>query len=485
MVMESLQDLQAKIIPYFKALSKFPRGSGNEAQVSTFLYDFAQDLGLKVNQDAYNNIIVKKPGSSGYESAPTVILQGHMDMVCEKNRGTEHDFVTDPIEVLIDDENEYLYANGTTLGADNGIAMVYMMLLMEAKNISHPPLEFVFTTDEETGMQGARNLNYKVLDGKYLINLDSEEEGTLLMSSAGGSRCKLILDISREIFPDSWKSYRLFLKGLKGGHSGEDINQFRGNANKLIARIINQLNNTLSMKLISLNGGAKDNAIPREAEAIIGLKEKDFLSARQCIDDLVKIINHEYKRESLEYVFEEDIDSYEFYITKESAKAFIDLIRLTPNGIQSMSSEIEGLVECSLNLGVVNTYEEEAVLTFSNRSSLGSKLDELQAILEDTASLFSAESKITGRYPEWQYNPESLLRDVFVKTYEELYHKTPKLRAIHAGLECGIFAANREGLDIISIGPNMYDIHSPKERLSIPSSYRTFEYLIHVLENIK
>ncbi len=471
------------VFKYFEAISEIPRGSGNEQAISDYLADFAKVRNLEVIQDKSLNVIIKKPGTSGLEDAPSVILQGHMDMVCEKNFDTVHDFLKDPIRLKVDDD--YISAQGTTLGADNGIAVAYCLALLDSSTISHPPIEVLITSDEEAGMNGALDLDASCLDGKYLINLDSEEEGEFLVSCAGG--LKAFIDI-----PAAWEeaegvALKVMVKGLKGGHSGSDINKNRGNSNRILGRILYELNTGIDLRIIDIFGGSKDNAIPREAYAQIVMTKDQLDIAKDIIGDITKTIQHEFKTSDSGLVVEvtEVIIDQPKVLVKESRENLLFIMLNLPNGIQTMSADIDGLVESSLNLGVINTNEERVKLTFAVRSSVGSLKKLMAYKLLSFAEKCDAKYSVTGAYPEWEYRKESKLRDIFIKTYEEKYSKKPLISAIHAGLECGVFDGKIEGLDMISLGPNMFDVHTPDERLSISSTQRTWEFLLEVLKNIQ
>ncbi len=479
-----LEGLEPKgVFKYFEAISEIPRGSGNEQAISDYFVSFAKERNLEVIQDKALNVIIKKPGTSGFENAPTVILQGHMDMVCEKNFDTVHDFLQDPIRLVVDED--YISAVGTTLGADNGIAVAYCLALLDASNISHPPVEIVITTDEEAGMTGAIALDASDLEGKYLINLDSEEEGEFLVSCAGGLKAFISI-------PATWEeaegvTLKVMVKGLKGGHSGSEIDKNRGNSNRILGRILYALKTEIDLKIVDIFGGSKDNAIPREAYAHIVVKEDQLYAAKTILDKITKTIQHELKTSDSNLVVEatKAIMDQPKALAKEPTDNLIFLLLNVPNGIQTMSADIDGLVESSLNLGVIHTNEERVKITFAVRSSVGSLKTLIGYQLLTLAEKCGAKYSVTGAYPEWEYRKDSKLRDIFIKTYEEKYGKKPLIRAIHAGLECGVFDEKIEGLDMVALGPNMFDVHTPDERLSISSTRRTWEFLIDVLKNIQ
>lgn len=480
-----LKDLSPDLVfCYFEDITRIPRGSGNEKAISNYLVSFAKKHNLEVIQDEALNVIIKKSGSKGYENAPTVILQGHMDMVCEKNKEVEHNFEKDPLNIRI--EGDFIKAAGTTLGADNGIAVAYCLAILSSKDILHPPLEVLITTEEETGMGGASSIKKENLSGKILINIDSEEEGELLSSCAGGVRNRVKLKIEKEELKEGFMPLKLIIKGLKGGHSGMEIDKGRGNANKLIGRVLNDLNSNLDIYIAEINGGAKMNAIPREAEAIILAKEKDKVALEELVAKWKETLKNELKNSDSEVIVQiEKLEKkVEKTFTKDLGGRIIELLMLIPNGVQTMSMDIKGLVQSSTNLGVVTTDHNKVTFESAIRSSVKSLKYDIVKRVETVAKLTGAEMTLESEYPEWEYRADSYIRDVFVKVYKDMYNKEPKITAIHAGLECGILKDILGDLDMISFGPNMYDVHTPEERLSISSTERTFQYLLNVLKNI-
>ena len=484
-MIETLKNLKSfEAIKFFKEMNEIPRGSGNEKAVSDWLVKFAKDRNLEVIQDEALNVIIKKPATSGYESAPIVILQGHMDMVCEKNQGTEHDFEKDPIEFIID--GDFIKANGTTLGADNGIAVAYALAILDNKTIAHPPIEVLITTEEETGMGGATNLNPEHLNGRILINIDSEEEGVLLVSCAGGVRLKFSVPTNYENIEGNYSSLAIKIRGLKGGHSGMEIKKERGNANKMMGRFLMDLNSVVDFKLASLNGGAKMNAIPREADAIIAVRPEDIVKVEGKVKEWSSIFINELQG------IDDDLKlTYE--VTKSVDKVFCDDTRqkvirtlfLLPNGVQTMSKEMNGLVESSNNLGIVTTLDNSVTFESSIRSSVRSLKEKMANQMELIANITGGKWECYAAYPEWEYSPNSYIRDIFQKVYKEMTGKELEIAAIHAGLECGLFKEKFGDMDMASFGPNMYGVHTPDEKLSISSTKRTWELLLNVLKDIK
>lgn len=484
---KSLEQMDYKgIFKYFSEISKIPRGSGNETEISNFLVAFAKSLGLEYTQDESMNVIIIKEATPGYENEPAVILQGHMDMVCEKLNESIHDFLKDEIKLVVD--GDFLKADGTTLGADNGIAVAYMMALLADETLEHPRLECVITTDEEVGMGGAKKLDTSKLTGKYMINLDSEEEGYLLCSCAGGLTGTSTIPVIR--ISEYGKKVKLSIGGLKGGHSGMDIVNNRSNANKLLGRILFELRDLHSYGLISMEGGFKDNVITREADAELmifaedekGLEE-EYQKITVSLDKLMIEIKKELSMSEPELNYQlEDLGNGDFEpLHPVSFEKVLFLLTNVPYGVQVMSSEIEGLVESSINLGILRLEEDKAVLCNSIRSSKSSYKHYLNKKLEYMVSFLGGEYEKRAEYPAWEYKNESTLREHCKRIYEEMYGKEMKVEAIHAGLECGLIYEKMPGLDIVSIGPDIFRVHTIDESLSIPSTIRVYQYLERVL----
>lgn len=484
--MDRLRNSKYKeVFRYFEEISAIPRGSGNEKRISDYLVAFAKEHGLEVIQDQALNVIIKKPAAKGYENAPTVILQGHMDMVCEKNRDTVHDFEKDPIRLRVVDD--MIYAEGTTLGADDGIALAYGLALLASKDLPHPALEVLFTSDEENTMSGAPAVDAGKLKGRLLINLDSEEEGRFLVSSAGGLKVKLIIPVKWETAPQGLSAYKLAIGGLKGGHSGAEIDKGRGNANKLMGRLLNNIRRKCGIHIASISGGLKSNAIPREAEVLLLAEPGGRSSLEAAVKEQEEIFRNELRAADAEIhiKLEDASDKVERVFSRETADRVAASLMLVPNGIQSMSMEIKGLVESSTNLGVVETKDKEVWLVNEIRSSVRSLKNNIFSQIETLAEAMGGSTAVESDYPEWEYNPDSKLRPLFIKVYKEIYKKEPEIVAIHAGLECGVFMNKLKGLDAISLGPDMHDVHTPNEHLSIPSTERVYELLLAVLKEMK
>ena len=483
--MKVLQNLEPKaVFDYFEEISNIPRGSGNEKEISDYLLNFGKSLGLESIQDKALNVIIKKPGTKGYENAPTVIIQGHMDMVCEKNNGVEHDFEKDPLKLRIVDD--YIYATDTTLGADNGIAVAYAMAILASNDIPHPPIEVLITTDEETGMSGAMAIDKENIDGKILINLDNEEEGYLLVSCAGGVRSTGTINIEKQDIKDK-ALIKINISGLKGGHSGMDIIKERGNSNKILGRVLKGLSREVKFNIISLNGGSKNNAIPREAEAIISTSINDEETVMNVIKNWNDIIASELRAQDPGVKIEGSIasENLEKEFTDESTSKVLDLLYLYPNGINSKSVDIDGLVESSTNLGVLTTNDTIVEFDSAIRSSVPSLKEEIVLRSKTIVELLGGEFTTTSDYPAWQYNPDSQIREICQRVHKELYGKEAEIVAIHAGVECGLFNEKLGNLDMISFGPNLYDVHTPDEHMSISSVKNCYEYLKAILKEIK
>lgn len=483
-----IENLQPELVfNYFAEISKVPRGSGNEQGISDYLAREGKRLGLEVVQDENLNVLIKKPATKSYENAPTVIIQGHMDMVCEKNKGKEHDFTKDPIELRVD--GDYLYATDTTLGADNGIAVAMGLALLASDDIQHPALEVIFTADEEETMNGAMNIKGELFKGEYIINLDSEEEGTITVSCAGGVTAVVTIDKEYKTVENKKSAYKIDIKGLLGGHSGMEIDKQRANSNVLMGRLLNHISNVCNIEfdLVSVEGGLKNNAIPREAECIILVNSNDESKLEKEINNALQVFKNEYKTSDPDVTieFEKCDKAYDKALNDKCKENIIELINLMPRGIQTMSMDIKGLVESSTNLGVIANNEENFVFEFATRSSVKSLKDDLNNRMTLLCNKLGVKLDLMDDYPEWEYAKDSKLEKICVDTYEEVMGKKPEIVAIHAGLECGLLLDAIKGAQAISIGPNLFDVHTPNEHLDIPSTKRTWKYLVAILKNIK
>ena len=466
------------VLNYFEQISQIPRGSGNEKTISDYLCNFAKELNLEYIQDEHLNVIIKKKATEGYENCPGVIIQGHMDMVCEKNKSSNHDFLNDPIQLRVD--GDMIYATDTTLGADDGIAVAYAMAILASDDIKHPALEVLITTDEEVGMTGAINLDASNLNGKYMINIDSEEEGFILVGCAGGNRNCISLPLE---FTNSDKQGILIeLKGLLGGHSGSEIDKNHANSNKLMGRILNLLD--VDYDLVSINGGLKQNAIPRECDAIVVVDKKDMDEFKAQISDIQKIFNHEYQVSDPDIKIEISEASFDKVLTDDCKDKIIKILNLIPNGVQTMCADIPGLVESSTNIGVVTTKENTMLFENATRSSIGTIREDINYKIKLLADCVGADYEETDPYPEWERAIDSKLEKISLETYKNLTGKDAQIITIHAGLECGLFLQKMEACEAISIGPDTYDAHTPNEHISISSIKNVWDYLIALLENM-
>ena len=478
-----LNDLQPSLVfKYFEEISQIPRGSKNEKGISDYLRNFGESLGLETIQDDSLNIIIRKPATPGYENAPGVVLQGHMDMVCEKNKSTNHDFMKDPIKLRID--GDYVYATDTTLGADNGIAVAMGLAILASNDIAHPALELLVTVDEEAGMTGAMALDRSLVKGKYILNLDSEEEGYLLVSCAGGVTALSTLPVEFVKPEATKKSYLLEVKGLLGGHSGMDIIKQRGNANKILGRLLNLLN--VDFDIAKVEGGSKNNAIPREADCVIMVNNDQIDEFTTQLKDITNIFKHELRTSDpgLEIACSETATP-ELILNSASKDKVIKMLNLIPNGIQTMSMDIENLVESSTNLGVLRTTDSTVTFECAVRSSVKSLKEDITARMELLVTELGGNLELISDYPAWEYAKDSNLEKVCIEAYKNLTGKEPIIMALHAGLECGLLLDKIPNAEAISFGPNMYDVHTPNEHLSISSTENTWKYLLEVLKSIK
>ncbi len=481
MEMKKLAGLEPKaVFEYFEEICAIPHGSGNTKQISDYLVAFAKAHGLRCRQDDLNNVVIFQEGTCGLENRPAVIIQGHMDMVAEQDGGCPIDMEHEGLDVTHD--GEYVFARGTTLGGDDGIALAYALAVLADKTIPHPPLEVVFTVDEEVGMEGATGVDLSDLTGRTLLNIDSEEEGIFTVSCAGGARASIDLTLARRAVYGP--CVKLVVESLQGGHSGVEIHKSRANANKVLGEFLSRVQGLMPLCLTKLSGGSKDNAIPRSASATLVAMGSNIERINGIAEALQAEIREKFD-EPEALVYGEDVDALggNALSTGDSAKV-IKLLCEVPNGIQSWSRDIEGLVQTSLNLGVAKLDTSGLSLTFSVRSSVNEEkralLDRLEALCGESGGQFD----MSGDYPAWEYRKDSRLRDTMVAVYGRMYGKQPQVVAIHAGLECGILSDKLPGLDCVSIGPDMKDIHTSRERLDIASTQRTWEFLLEVLREL-
>lgn len=482
--MSVLKNLQPeRVFYYFEEITKIPHGSGNTKQISDYLVDFAREHGLKYIQDENNNVIIFKDASKGYEKSPSVILQGHMDMVCEKMPGSSHDFMKDPLELVV--EGDYVSAKDTTLGGDDGIAVAYALAILEDETLSHPALEVLITVDEEIGLLGAAALDTTSLKGRYLINLDSEEEGYLWVGCAGGLTAQTSIPVKyQEAVGDK---YEVTVSGLLGGHSGSEIDKNRANATLLLGRFLFEARDKGQYVLAELEGGQKDNAIPRTARALILADSHTGEELQKFAEEFTENLRKEYSGsdEGITVTVENRGEGREPVLHPVSQEKILFFLLQYPNGIQKMCGYMEELVETSCNLGIAKLTSEDFQCSASVRSSVATEKKALADKIAYLTEFLGGEYKAQGDYPAWEYKQDSRLRPYMVNIYEKLFHTRPEVRVIHAGLECGLFYEKIPGLDCVSLGPDMKDIHTTEEKLSISSVQKVWEYLIEVLKNMK
>lgn len=473
-----------KVFAYFEDICQIPHGSRNTKAISDYCVSFAKSHNLRYIQDEDNNVVIFKEASAGYEASEPVIIQGHLDMVCEKESGVDIDFEKDGLRLYVD--GDFLKAEGTTLGGDDGIAVAYALAILDDKSLKHPPLEIVFTVDEEIGMLGAESMDLSMLKGRKLLNIDSDEEGIFLTSCAGGLQAECKLAVSH--IEAEGIQYEIKVGGLQGGHSGSEINKERGNAIWILGRVLDSLSKDIPFAIESMEGGLKDNAIPRDAKAVILLETED--AGKDLCGNL----------QALEQKLQKEFQSSDPDITVScqrmqegksrvlhgsAASKILFFLRMMPNGIQHMSMDIEGLVETSLNAGIMRLTEDTFSVCFAVRSSVTSRKMEVAGRLTFLTEFLGGEITIGGDYPAWEYKADSVMRERMAETYRDLFGEEPKIEAIHAGLECGLFSGKLPGLDCISFGPNNYDIHTPKERLSISSTEKIWKLLVEFLKRMK
>ena len=479
----------ASVFRFFEEICGIPHGSGDTKRISDYCVQFAKERGLEYRQDEFNNVIIRKQGTSGYENAAPVMLQGHIDMVCEKEAGCDIDFAKDGLRLRL--ENGIVTADGTTLGGDDGIAAAYMLAILDSETIPHPPLECVFTVDEEIGMLGAAAMDMSDLRSRIMLNIDSEDEGFLLVSCAGGMTARCILPVERTGAgkgAGDAAGARAVVKvtGCMGGHSGTEIDKGRANASMVLGEVLEALRKEVPFRLVSVNGGLKDNAIPREAAAELVFADDAGAAGKIAAlsDDLQKRFADTDPGIRIEYTAVPAGQSFG-PMTEESTERVIRALKSLPNGVQKMSADIEGLVQNSLNLGIMKTEESRVSFAFSVRSSVEDEKQALRKELEKVTSDLGGTVEVQGEYPAWEYRKESPLRDLMVEVYTEQYGSAPVVQAIHAGVECGLFSGQLPGLDCVSFGPDMKDIHTPKESMDVESVRRTWDYLLEILRRLK
>ncbi len=482
--MESSLNLKpSNVFYFFEELCKIPHGSGNTKGVSDFCVEFAKERGLECHQDDANNIIIIKEATKGYENAEPIIIQGHLDMVCEKEVDCTKDMDKEGLDLYVD--GDFLKAKGTTLGGDDGIAVAYGLALLDSNEIEHPRLEMVFTIDEETSMGGVQVIDLSPLKGHIMLNIDSDEEGVFLTSSAGGCETTVTLPVKRTSMDGT--VCKVTVGGLLGGHSGAEIHKERANSSKLMGRVLKALQDATEYGIAELAGGSKHNAITRQTVATIVLDSANVAAAKEAVASLETVLKSEYRVADPDlFVKFEEVDAGSKNVLDPTAQVkTIFLLREVPFGVMAMSTDIEGLVETSCNLGIVNLTDDQLEMCLSMRSCVATRKYEVLERIEFLGEFVGATVEKTDDYPAWEFNPNSVVREQIASVYRDLTGEEPKIQAIHAGLECGYFNDKLPGLDAVSFGPANFDIHTPQERLSISSTERYWNLLVEFLKRCK
>ncbi len=483
---EAIEGLEPRALwEHFYEIAQIPRCSKHEEKVREYVIEVAKRNGLEYKMDAVGNVVVKKPATPGYEDKPGVVLQGHLDMVCEKNKDTQHDFSKDPIKILRD--GDWITADGTTLGADNGIGLAAALAVMESKEIKHGPLEFLFTIDEETGLTGATEIASDMLEGRFLLNMDSEEDGALYIGCAGGQDCELYLAVETENVPSEFKAVQVKVGGLSGGHSGLNIHEGRGNAIKLLNRFLWKILPQVGGRLAYIEGGSKHNAIPREADAIVFLPAGRVEDLKKFAADYQAIYRDELSAIDPDVslsVAEDGFNVPQKMFTSRLHNTLLNLLYTIPHGVIAMSHAVPGLVETSTNLAVVGIKDNKVSILTSQRSSVGTELTDIHDMVRACGYQAGAEVHSGGGYPAWKPNPDSPLLKRSIEVFKNLFGKEPEIKAIHAGLECGIIGDKFPGMDMISFGPTIEGAHSPDERVQISTVERFWKFLVALIEDL-
>ena len=474
-----------EILTCFEELSRVPRSSKNEAKIRGWLEDWARKNSFESKADKAGNLVIRVPATKGYEKAPTVVLQGHLDMVCEKTPDSKHDFSKDPIKFVYD--GEWLRADKTTLGADNGIAIAMALVAATDKEMAHPPLELLFTVDEETGLTGANALEPGFINGKYLLNLDSEDEGTFTVGCAGGLNTVSTFSLEFENLPSGYKCAKINAGGMKGGHSGVDIHRWRANAIVVLGRALANLTQKVDLRISDIIGGSAHNAIPRDSTVTVVIKDADYDKAVKGLSEFEKIVKREFKNTDpeLALTIKPEGKAPQKVLTVNSTKKTINIILAIPHGVAAMSTDIETLVETSNNFANIKIENQKLEILTSQRSSFISRLHCITDKICAVTKVAGGESVNEGGYPPWPVNMDSPLLAKCVNLYEKKYGKKPVVEAIHAGLECGIIGDKYEGMDMISFGPTMKNVHSPDEKLFVPSIGKVWDFTVELLGSFK
>ena len=479
-----IEGLEPKLVwHHFYEISQIPRGSGNEEAVGEYIISVAKRNNLDYKKDDLGNIIVSKPATTGKENSTGTVIQGHTDMVCEKNNDTVHDFMKDPIKLIKD--GEWMKADGTTLGADNGIGVCYALAVMEENSIEHPPMEFLFTVDEETGLTGATELKSDFVKGKILINLDSEEEGAFYIGCAGGQHTILRKSIDWRTANSGYTTFKVKIGGLRGGHSGLNIHEGFGNSIKLLSRFLYGLSEKINFQLASFAGGSKHNAIPREAESIILVQDKDSELLKVFVKEFDRIVKNELHFSDKDVFLEiSETTVVEKVFSDDLKDSLIRLLYSIPHGVIEMSHAVEGLVETSTNMAIAKIKDNKLELLTSQRSSVASSISDIAGKVKSIGELAGFDVEEGGGYPAWEPNPDSALLKFATDAYKDTTGQEAEVKAIHAGLECGIIGEKYEGMDMISFGPTIEGAHSPDERVHIQSVKNCWNFLLELLKKI-
>ena len=478
--MAILEHLEPRgVFRFFEELCAIPHGSSNTKAVSDWLMDFARERGLEAYQDGLNNVIIIKEATSGYESAEPVILQGHMDMVCEKAPGCAKDMEKEGLDLAVD--GDAVYAEGTTLGGDDGIAVAMALAILDADDIPHPRLEAVFTVDEEIGMLGATALDVSMLRGRRMLNLDSEEEGVFTVGCAGGNLTQCTLPLTRA--PYAGKALTVTVGGLRGGHSGAEIDKGLGNANMLLGRLLYAASRKAELRLVEVNGGLKDNAIPRETVATLVTTDPEAVLA--VCRELDAQLKNEYRTTDPDVFVTAAESTASLPMDDDTTRRVLCFLTCAPNGIQAMSADMPGLVQTSLNLGILKTEKDAVIASFCVRSSIDGQKQMLVERLTCMTEALGGTVEVFGDYSGWEYRPDSPLRELLVEVFTQQYGHAPRIEAIHAGVECGIFSGKLPGLDCVSMGPDLTEIHTCREKLYISSVQRLWTMVLETLKRMK
>lgn len=479
-----MTQLEPKVVfDCFAQINAVPRPSKREDKIQAFLLQFGKKLGLETLIDKSGNVLIKKPATLGYENRKTTVLQSHADMVCEKNKDVDFDFDNDPIQTYVD--GEWMKAKGTTLGADDGIGMAMQMAVLQSSDIEHGPIECLFTSDEETGLTGAMGLESGFMTGDYLLNLDSEDEGQIFVSCAGGVRTEATFTIEDEVLPNDFYAAKVIVKGLTGGHSGDDINKKRANANKLLVRFIHKTMSKTDVRIIDIQTGGLHNAIPREATAVIAVPSSFKEQLRIDLNLFSADVREEFSATEPDMKIDlESVVTPTSCLSKVAADQMLKSLIVVHNGIFAMSQDLDNFVETSSNLASIRRQGNEIKVNTSQRSSVASNLENMASIVRAAFELGGGVAITSEGYPGWKMNPKSEILKVAVDSYKRLFNKEPKVLGIHAGLECGLFSEKYPALDMISFGPTLRGVHSPDERLFIPTVQMVWDHLIDILKNI-